>query len=292
MGPLGTAPAFDLQSHSLRSDGSLAPRAVVARAAGAGVELLALTDHDTVAGVAEAQSAASQVGIRLVPAVEISAIGWVEGDHHVLGYGVDHGDTGLLGELERFRADRERRSEAMCEALRGLGFELAEGLLADRARRGETIGRPHLAQAVVDHPGNAERLASEGLTEPGAFLGAYLVPGRPGFRPRLVPSVQEAIAAIHAAGGVAVWAHPFWAPVTSDRVLDAIDGFRDAGIDGVECFYPSHTRAQTDLLAGRCAALGLLSTGSSDFHGPEHKLFSRFRAFSTYGWEAVLGPIG
>lgn len=286
------APTFDLQSHSLYSDGSLDPRAVVELAATAGVELLALTDHDTVAGVEEALEAASVVGIGLVPGVEISAIGWGEGDLHLLGYLVDHRDPRLLSSLESFRSDRERRAGAMADALRELGFELEEGVLETRARRGETIGRPHLAQAVVAHPSNAARLADEGRTEPGRFLEAYLVPGRPAFTSRLTPSVEDAIDAIHAAGGLAVWAHPFWAPVDSDRILDAIDRFRDRGLDGVECFYLTHARTQTVLLADRCAALGLLATGSSDFHGPDHDLFSRFRAFRTYGREPVLGPIG
>jgi predicted metal-dependent phosphoesterase TrpH len=264
---------------------------VVERAAAAGVELLALTDHDTLEGVEEALAAAADMNLRLVPAVEISAIGWAQGDLHVLGYQVDHRNAQLRAELERYRADRERRAEVMTAALHELGFELDLAPLTDRARRGETIGRPHLAQAVVQHDGNAGRLEAEGVSEAGAFLEAYLVPGRPAFRPRLAPSVGDAIATIHRAGGLAVWAHPFWAPITSGDVLEAIDDFRALGLDGVECFYPTHTRAQTDLLADRCAALRLLSTGSSDFHGPEHRLFSCFRAFSTYGHRAVLGPI-
>jgi predicted metal-dependent phosphoesterase TrpH len=285
-------PRFDLQSHSLRSDGSLSPREVVELAAAAGVELFALSDHDTVAGVDEALAAASSLELRLVPAVEISAIGSEAGDLHVLGYRVDHRDRGLLESLERFRADRERRAQAMGEALEALGFELDRGFLDARTRAGETIGRPHLAQAVVSHPGNAHRLQDEGRADPGAFLEGYLVPGRHAFRPRLTPSVEEAIDVIHAAGGLAVWAHPFWGPVSDDQVEGAIDSFRASGLDGVECFYPTHTRDQTELLVRRCDALGLLQTGSSDFHGPEHKLFSRFRAFETYGREAVLGAIG
>ena len=88
-----------------------------------------------------------------------------------------------------------------------------------------------------------------------------------------------------------MWAHPFWDIADPGAVLEAIDRFRGWGLDGVECFYATHTREQAELLADRCAALGLLSTGSSDFHGPAHKLFSRFRAFSTYGREPALGPI-
>ena len=177
----------------------------------------------------------------------------------------------------------------MAEALESLGFELDWDLLQVRASAGKPIGRPHLAHAVVVHPGNARRLEQEDRASASAFLEAYLAEGRPGFRPRLTPSVQEAIETIHSAGGVAVWAHPFWGGDGPEAVLRAIELFRSWGLDGVECFYPTHTRAQTELLHGRCAALGLLTTGSSDFHGPAHSLFSRFRAFSTYGRRPLLG---
>jgi predicted metal-dependent phosphoesterase TrpH len=103
--------------------------------------------------------------------------------------------------------------------------------------------------------------------------------------------VAESIETIHEAGGVAVWAHPFWDVEQADAVLEAIDRFRAWGLDGVECFYATHTREQAELLADRCWSDGLLSTGSSDFHGPAHRLFSRFRAFSTYGRTPELGPI-
>ena len=179
----------------------------------------------------------------------------------------------------------------MVAALRELGFELDEEPLERRVRAGKPIGRPHIARAVVTHPANAKRLDDEGLTEPEAFLGAYLVPGRPGFRPRRLPTVAQAIDAIHEAGGVAVWAHPFWDVEEPRKVVAAIDRFRADGLDGVECFYLTHTQAQTALLARHCAETGLLSTGSSDFHGPGHALMSAFRSFSTYGLSPRLGPI-
>ena len=284
-------PSFDLQSHSRHSDGALAPRDVVLAGKEAGVDLLALTDHDTVGGVQEAADSAARLGIRLVSAVEISAIGFAEGDLHMLGYLVDAGDSKLENALARFRADRGRRARSMADALETLGFNLDWRALESRTDAGKPIGRPHLAQSVVDHPGNAARLAEEGLGDSSAFLEAYLAEGRPGFRPRLTPTVQESIDTIRGAGGVAVWAHPFFGLNRPDAVLDAIEVFGAWGLEGIECFYPTHTREQTGLLYDRCTALGLLATGSSDFHGPTHPLFSRFRAFSTYGWEPRLGPI-
>ncbi len=290
--PVSTvAPTFDLQSHSRQSDGALAPREVVEAAARAGVELLALSDHDTVAGVEEASRAAEEQGIRLVPAVEISAIDDGKTDLHILGYRIDPRDPVLAERLVAYRADREHRAERMAAALRELGFELDESPIEARLAQGKSVGRPHLAQAVVGHPGNAERLTSEGRTDPSAFLVGYLIEGAPAFRPRLHPSIEESIDAIHDAGGVAVWAHPFWDVAEPQDVLESIDRFRSFGLDGVECFYATHDREQTELLADRCAELGLLSTGSSDFHGPEHGQFSSFRCFSTYGREPKLGPI-
>jgi predicted metal-dependent phosphoesterase TrpH len=284
-------PTFDLQSHSLHSDGSLEPRGVVEAAALAGVELLALSDHDTVDGVQTAAGAAAELGIRLVPAVEISAVDQNRQDLHLLGYLIDHHDPVLLERLGTWRQDRERRADAMGDALRELGYELDESELSRRRAEGEPIGRPHLADAVVRHPANERRLHDEGLDERSAFLEAYLIDGLPAFVPRAAPSVSESIDAIHAAGGVAVWAHPFWDIDRPGEVLEAIDRFRGWGLDGVECFYATHTREQTELLADRCSELGLLSTGSSDFHGPAHRLFSRFRAFSTYGRAPALGAI-
>jgi 3',5'-nucleoside bisphosphate phosphatase len=285
-------PTFDLQSHSLYSDGALAPGDVVAAAASAGVQRLALSDHDTVDGVREARQAASQVGVSVVSAVEISSVDRGRQDLHILGYLIDDQDSRLRERLHGWRADRERRADAMGDALRGLGYELDQAEVTRRKAEGKPIGRPHLADAVVAHPANRKRLEAEGLAERSAFLEAYLIDGAPAFRPRTTPTVSESIDAIHDAGGVAVWAHPFWDVEDPDDVLETIDRFRTWGLDGVEAFYATHSRDQTELLADRCSALGLLSTGSSDFHGPAHRLFSRFRAFHTYDRTPALGPIG
>jgi predicted metal-dependent phosphoesterase TrpH len=268
------------------------PAEVVAAAAAAGVELLALTDHDSVDGVGEAAQAAEPVGIRLVSGVEISATDEPTGrDLHILGYLIDEHDFGLRSWLERSRSARQRRAQAMTHALQELGFELDPTALVQRIAQGRSIGRPHLAQAVLAIRANAPRLTAEGIDDPSGFLEAYLVPGRPAFRPRESPTAEAAIRAIHEAGGVAVWAHPFWDVSAPGEVGAMIERFAAGGLDGVECFYITHTRAQTELLADRCEQLGLLTTGSADFHGPEHRQFSRLGAFSTYGRLPVLGPI-
>lgn len=282
---------FDLQSHSIHSDGELPPAGVVAAAASAGVELLALTDHDSVDGVDEARAAGAERGVSIATGVEISTLDPGGADLHVLGYGIDLSDATLTAALAGSRADRERRATAMTDALQQLGYEIDASFLAARVAEGKAIGRPHLAQAVTRHPANAARLEREGLTNPTDFLVEYLIEGKPAFRERRAPSVADAIELIHEAGGVAIWAHPFWDIEAADAVLETLDRFVATGLDGVEVFYATHGREQTLLLADRCAALGLLSTGSSDFHGPGHREFNRFLTYDTFGREPNLGPI-
>ncbi len=283
---------FDLQAHSTRSDGALEPAAVVEAAREAGVELLALSDHDTVAGVSEAVEAGSRLGVTVVPAVEISAID-PDGERelHILGYLIEHESPGFKDTLAHFQADREQRTLRMADGLRELGLELDEAELNERLARGRPIGRPHLAEAVLAHPANARRLAGEGIDDIGSMIRGYLIEGRPAFRLRQTPTVAEAIDAIHGGGGVAVWAHPFWDIPEPAGVLESLDRFTALQLDGVEAFYITHTRAQTELLATTCAERSLLSTGSADFHGPENRQFSRFMAFETFGFQPNLGPI-
>jgi 3',5'-nucleoside bisphosphate phosphatase len=283
--------SFDLQSHSLHSDGDLSAAQVVENAAAAGVRLLALSDHDTVDGVDEALAAGALHGVSVVPATEISAVDGPYEDLHVLGYGIDHRSSLLNERLLDARGDRERRADAMAERLRELGFEIDPAPIEARKAAGKPVGRPHLAAAVLAHPANAERLAEEGHADVSSFIPAYLIQGKPGYVARTHPTVEEAIGWIHEAAGVAVWAHPFWDIEPDDEVLAAIGRYREAGLDGVEVFYPSHSREQTLLIADRCEELGMLATGSSDYHGPDHRLFSRFRAFELYGRDPNLGPI-
>ncbi len=283
------APRFDLQSHSLRSDGALEPAEVVAAAAAAGVRLLALTDHDTVDGVAEAVRAGSEHGVAIVPAVEISTVDDLGDDFHVLGYGVDPADPGLAAALERWRLDRAARIDRMADQLTLLGLAPDRTEIEERRAAGLPVGRPHLATAAIE--ANEQRLQSDGLDECSAFLEAYLCKGGAAYSRRTMPTVPTAIEVIHAAGGVAVWAHPFWDLDGDDAVRHALERFSAHGLDGVEAFYATHDAHQTRLLCEAAGRLGLLTTGSADFHGPPHRRFSRFRAFELHGCEPQLGPI-
>src|SRR5262249_40902084 len=154
--------------------------------------------------------------------VEISALddgARTRREVHILGYNVDDRDPALQESLAAFRVHRERRALSMAGALREVGLELDESQIAARRAEGQPIGRPHLAAAVLACPANAPRLAAEHIDDVGSLIGAYLGAGRPAFRLRERPTVGEAIEAVHAGSGLAVWAHPFWEVPDTGGVL-------------------------------------------------------------------------
>jgi 3',5'-nucleoside bisphosphate phosphatase len=152
------------------------------------------------------------------------------------------------------------------------GVEVTFEDAAAQAGAADSIGRPHIARAAGAGP------------DLGPFFEEYLVPGAKAFVPRRWPSAEEAVDLIHAAGGAAVVAHPYWDVSEREQVRDLVASLvQDVGLEGIETFYPPHTKAQTAHCVGLCEEFGLTPTGSSDFHGPTHKTFSRFGAYDTYG---------
>jgi 3',5'-nucleoside bisphosphate phosphatase len=257
---------IELQSHSTVSDGQLAPGEVVAQAWEAGVTTLALTDHDAVSGVPEAQEAAKGLGIELVPAIEMSCVHEYAEDLHVCGYWVDV--EKIAPTCERAQQERVNRAEEIIGRLQKWGFEVKLEDAIREAGDALSIGRPHIARAA-------------GATgDLGPFFEQYLVPGAKAFVPRRWPTAEQAIELIRDAGGVAVIAHPYWDIEEPNEVEDLI---RSLGADGVEAFYPSHSMEQTQHLLRLCHELDLFPTASSDYHGPTHKTFAEFGAYDTYG---------
>jgi 3',5'-nucleoside bisphosphate phosphatase len=257
---------IELQSHSTVSDGQLRPSEVVAEAAKAGVTTLALTDHDAIAGVGDAQKAAEEHGIELVPAIEMSCVHEYAEDLHVCGYWIDVGR--IAAACERAQHERVTRAGEIVEKLRGHGFDLHLEDAVREAGDALSIGRPHIARAAG---------ASGDL---GPFFEEYLVPGAKAFVPRRWPTAEQAIELIREAGGIAVIAHPYWDISAPEEVDDLI---RSLGADGVETYYPTHSKEQTAHLLELCAELDLVPTASSDYHGPTHKTFAEFGAYDTYG---------
>jgi predicted metal-dependent phosphoesterase TrpH len=261
---------IDLQSHSTVSDGQLEPADVARAAAEAGVTVMSLTDHDAVAGVPGALEAAAEAGIECVPAVEMSCVHRYSDDLHMLGYWVDLDE--IAPACERAQQERINRAKEIIERLNSHGVEVRFEDAVAQAGAADSIGRPHIAKAAGAGP------------DLGPFFEEYLVPGAKAFVARSWPRAEEAVELIHRAGGAAVVAHPYWDVSEPVQVRDLVESLvSEVGLDGIETFYPPHTREQTAHCLELCADLDLVPTGSSDFHGPTHKTFSRFGAYDTYG---------
>ncbi|HVL47126.1 MAG TPA: PHP domain-containing protein [Candidatus Thermoplasmatota archaeon] len=245
----------DLHTHSTASDGTLAPAALARAAADAGLAAFALTDHDTAAGLAEAADAAGAAGVELVPGLELS-LDAGPGEMHLLAYFVDPDEPRLARALEALRRGREARVPRIVARLAAEGVELTVEDVMREAGGAESLGRPHVARALVAR-GHVATVAE-------AF-DRYLAVGRPGHvrKPELRP--DEAIRLVRGAGGVAVLAHPFTIPEAwRER---AVRGLARLGLEGLEIEYPKHDAALRATLAGWAKELDLVATGGSDFHG-------------------------
>jgi 3',5'-nucleoside bisphosphate phosphatase len=255
-------PRIDLHTHSTASDGTDAPAALVAVAAAAGVDVLAITDHDTTAGWAEA-AAALPAGMRLVRGAEfscVSATGRSDRDVavHLLGYQFDPAHPAIVAEQTRLRGERVDRLRRMTEKMAADGYPVDVAAVFSRLPEGASAGRPHLARALVD----AGVVGS--VTEAFATL---LYSGSPYFVPKTDTPVHTAIDMLRAAGGVAVFAHPL--ARRRGRVVEpsVIAELAAAGLAGVEVDHPDHAPEDRELLRALAAETGLAVTGSSDYHG-------------------------
>ena len=242
----------DLHTHTHCSDGMLSPAALVRRAADRGVQVLAVTDHDTTAGLEDAHEAAHDHGIQLVNGVELSVE--VDGESvHLLGYGFDPTHEALTDYLAAFSERRRERLDQMIQRLAETGIRVEAELVKHHVGGSAAPGRPHLARALVDG-GHVDGYQ--------AAFEQYLGTDQPGYVPAPTQPAAEAIEALHAAGGVAVLAHPGqW---TSGETLRRLCEW---GLDGIECRFPSHPEYLVDYYRKTCRSRDLLATGGSDFHG-------------------------
>ena len=248
-GPAGVA-FVDLHMHSTASDGSRAPADVVRAASKASLAAIALTDHDSVAGLAEAQTAGAELGVRIVNGVELSA---VEGETETHLLGLHLRDTSVLERgLAELREMRNRRARQIVQRLNDVGVLLAFDDVLAQAGPG-VVGRPHVARAMI-----AEGWATDARDAFDRYLGA----GRPAFVAKEQLRMRDAIAMIHAAGGLAVLAHP-----GSGGTRERIEALRTLGLDGIEVKHPSHSSSDTTRLRGLCEQFGLVPSGGSDWHG-------------------------
>lgn len=244
----------DLHAHTTASDGTLSPKELIQWFKRRGLAACAVSDHDTTAGLAESAAAAAELGIELVPGVEINT-DWNGAEVHVLGYFFDPENAEFQGLLQRMRDGRARRGEQMVRQLQAAGIPIEwERVLAYAA--GGSIGRPHVGRALVDCG------AAASLEE--AFE-RYLAKGRPGYAPRPKLDPADAVRAIRQAGGAAVLAHP---GLIGPSFAELLPGLVEAGLQGLEVYHPSHDSGTSRNLLHIAQARGLIATGGSDYHGP------------------------
>lgn len=253
-------PAYDLHSHSRASDGTLHPAALVARAKHCRLDGLALTDHDTTAGIARAQQAAAEQGIRLIPGVEVS-VTWAHSTVHILGLNIDPDCRQLQAGLTALRAERSRRARLMGQGLAALGVSDALARAAALGD-GELVSRTHFARILVED-GRAEH--------PGQAVQRYLMPGKPAYVEGQWAALDEAVRWIAAAGGIAAIAHPGRYRFSNTRLKRLIEAFVAAGGRALEVVSGRHTADQVAWFAGHARRFGLLASRGSDFHGPEFR---------------------
>ncbi|HLP99124.1 MAG TPA: 3',5'-nucleoside bisphosphate phosphatase [Sideroxyarcus sp.] len=255
---------YDLHCHSRFSDGTLTPTELLARAAEREVKVLALTDHDDVAGLAEAAQAAAAQGIEFINGVEIS-VTWRKHTVHIVGLHIDPENPALVEGLRGIRSGRRRRAELMADSLARAGIGgVLEGALRYAANP-DMIGRTHFARYLVE-AGHCKDVRS--------VFNRYLVKGKPGYVSHEWGSLPDAIAWIRGAGGIAVLAHPgrYTAgrkPMGRPTLLELLKEFAELGGQGIEVVSGSHTPPQFAEFARYAKEFGLLCSCGSDFHGPE-----------------------
>jgi predicted metal-dependent phosphoesterase TrpH len=241
----------DLHTHTTASDGAATPDELVALAAAARLAAVAVTDHDTVAGVAAAQAAGATLGIKVIAGVELSAVTDDGREVHILGLHLTAPER-LAAPLARFQADRCARIETIVAALNRAGVPLTVAAVLEHTGSA-AMGRPHVARALV---------AGGWAHDHRQAFSRWLAEGRPAYVEKPYLSVEAAITLIHTAGGVAMWAHPGRAG-TRDRVTAMVM----RGLDGIEVSHPGHERAQASRLNAMAEGLKLLRCGGSDWHG-------------------------
>lgn len=245
---------IDLHLHTTASDGRCTPHELVGRAFRAGVTVMAVTDHDTVAAIPDAQSAAKACGIEVITGIEITAIESGR-DIHLLGYFIDPGDTDLAAFLATQRTQRMARVEELGARLAELGMpiDLESVLTQAREQPARSVGRPQVARAMV---------AAGYVADTREAFDRWLATGRPAFVPRRGAPPDQVINLVHRAGGLASLAHPGQTDVDSH-----IPAYVGAGLDAIEVYHPDHDTDAVERYRNVASRLKLLATGGSDFHG-------------------------
>lgn len=243
----------DLHTHTTASDGTLEPAELLKLAVSAGIHYLAVSDHDSTAGMEAILPLLPHApGLELIPAIEINAEG--RNTSHILGYFIDYKSRKLQKRLVVFREIRAERVQKMCGKLNQLGLAISFQRVLELAKGG-AVGRPHLADALMEKDYIKDRQEA---------FDRWLKKDGPAYVPNDTPTVQEAIALIREAGGVPVLAHPVYC--TNDQIIREL---ASDGLMGVEVYYPAHPPSLMERYLALCKTHKLIATGGSDFHGPK-----------------------
>lgn len=248
---------IDLHVHSNVSDGTDSPTRLVFAAQEAGLDVIGLCDHDTFDGLNEAREAGRRIGLAVLPGLEMSTI-YQGRPVHLLGYGCDQRDPALREELALLRASRVNRLEGFLERLDALGLPLTEEEVRKARGLSPSLGRPHIADAMVAKGYVANR--DEAFAD-------YLGDGKPAYVERYATPLEEAIALVRAAKGLAVVAHPWGRGSKEVLTGEALTALAAKGLEGIEVDHTDHDQRNRELLAELGARTGLIRTGSSDYHG-------------------------
>ncbi len=250
----------DLHTHSTASDGQYTPAEIVKLAKSKGLEILALTDHDTLSGLREAGEAGEALGLRVIPGIELSADDYL--NLHILGYAFPPDAPNLLEMTTGMKAGRDHRKYRIADFLHkhGVDIPLAE---VEEAATGGVIGRPHFAQVMLRHGIVATRKE--------AFDRYLDTPEFQEIEKGTKPSAETCVKAIKAAGGKVSLAHPYQIVLGDDNLEHLVRRLAGYGLDAIECYYPQHTPEQTAMYLSLAEKFGLHVTGGSDFHGEKNK---------------------
>ena len=249
-------PRIDLHVHTTASDGTLSPSEAVVHARRLGLSAIAVTDHDTPAGIPDALAAGRDCGVEVVPGIEVS-VDWRGSGIHILGYFIDPGAPSLRHLLNWVTAERRRRNELIAAAMRADGIDVRLSDL-DGGDPASVVGRPHFAAALVAR-GRADSIDD-------AFR-RFLNKGRAYYRQRAYIPLRQGLDVIRDAGGKPVMAHPLQYRFAEPELLELVRALADGGVVGMECLYSGYGAAQSDYLKGLAERFGLCVTGGSDFHG-------------------------
>jgi len=263
---------IDLHTHSIYSDGTNTPAELLAMAERHGLKALALTDHDTVAGIPELLAVSETSSVEVVPGIELSA-DWEQGTMHILGYFIDHTNPALLEKIRKLHEGRDKRNVEILKKLNRLGYRLLWEDIEKQAGKG-VVGRPHIAAALVER-GH--------MKSKKAVFDLLLAKGRPGYVDRERYSAKKCIDLIRQAGGISVLAHPATIHLPDERLRILVGELKEHGLGGIEAYYAESRPENIRKFVEWAEELDLVRTGGTDFHGansPDLKLGRGFGRLS------------